>query len=81
MWINEGRPMEDVERQLAELMAEILRTRIKELEAPNVTGRANSGSARLALVRNLLAELERQQSSYSHAAFRAWNDWVERYPL
>lgn len=73
--------MEDVERQLAELMAEILRTRIKELEAPKVTGRAHNGSARLALVRNLLAELKRQQSSDSPAAFRGLSGWVERYPL
>jgi hypothetical protein len=52
--------MTDVEQQIAERMANLLRTWINEIEALIKTGAApNCGGARLALLRDLLADLKR----------------------
>jgi hypothetical protein len=51
----------DTERQLAEQVAQILREWLSELEALEATGTAPKDTGtRLALIRKLLARLERQ---------------------
>jgi hypothetical protein len=52
--------MTEAEKQLAEQMANLLRTQINEIEALKTTGIAPKyGGARLALLRRLLADLEK----------------------
>lgn len=71
----------DAERQIAEQMAHMLRTRIKEIEALKKRGATlKRGGARLALLRDLLADLERGFRSNSHTEFRDWNGWLKRFP-
>jgi hypothetical protein len=51
--------MDDVERHLAEQMADRLRTRIEEFESLKVTGPEPEWvGAKVALIRRLLADLE-----------------------
>jgi hypothetical protein len=54
--------MDDVERRLAEQMADILRARIKEFESLKETGQAPERvGAHLAFICRLLADLESTQ--------------------
>jgi hypothetical protein len=60
--------MDDMERHLAEQMADVLHTRISETEAI------------LRLLRHLLADLEGQARCSSGVEFRDWNSWLKRFP-
>jgi hypothetical protein len=61
--------MDDVERHLAEQMADVLRRRISETEA------------RLVLLQRSLADLESQALQDSGVEFRDWNGWLKRFPV
>ena len=74
--------MTEMEKKIAEQMADLLRTRINEIEALNRTGTApRCGGARLALLRRLLAELESSSRAHSGVEFRDWNGWRRRFPV
>jgi hypothetical protein len=60
--------MDDVERHLAEQMADRLRARISKTEAI------------LSILRHLLADLESQARCSSDVEFRDWNGWLKRFP-
>jgi hypothetical protein len=60
--------MDDVERHLAEQMADCLRIRISTAEV------------RLSRLRRLLADLESQARCNNDVDFHDWNGWLKRFP-
>jgi hypothetical protein len=61
--------MDDVERQLAEQMAHVLRARISETEA------------NLTLLRHLLADLECRSRCSIDVEFHDLSGWLKRFPV